>query len=200
MRVGLVGDSQGVGLRSGLDGALARRGHQLAAAAVQTGATLRVLAGKAAAMPEGLDLLVIVSGGGNDGTSVTSPARWLADVRALAAAAQGRGPRAVVWVGPMPAREGLAAAGYKLAARAGLRAALAGTGVRWLDGFPLAEGVSPRADGLHFDAAGYRTMAERLAPLLLEPPAPSTGVLALAGVSGLVGLGALAWAFTRPRR
>ena len=200
MRWGLVGDSQGVGLERPLAAVLERQGHTLASAKVQTGASLRTLAGLVAGVPRGLDLLVIVVGGGNDASASSNPARWLADVRALAEAARARAPGRLVWVGPMPARAGLAAAGYKLAARAGLRAALAGTGVRWLDGFPLAEGVSPRADGLHFDAAGYRTMAERLVSLLLEPPGPSMGVLVLAGASGLAGLAALAWAFTRSRR
>jgi lysophospholipase L1-like esterase len=206
MRVGLLGDSQGVGVERQLEVQLERQGHELAASKVQTGATLRVLAGLARELPAGLDVIVIVSGGGNDGSSVSSPARWLADVAALVTAVKARSPGAVVWAGPMPAREGVASAAYKLAARAGLPAALRGTGARWIDGFGLAEGVSPRADGLHFDGAGYRVIADRLAAALLaggasaaHQGAPSVPLMIGALAGALVGVAALAYAYTRAR-
>lgn len=200
MRWGLVGDSQGVGLERPLGAVLERQGAVLAKAAVQTGASLRVLAGLARTLPRGLDLVVIVVGGGNDASASTNPARWAADVRALATAARELEPRQLVWVGPMPARAGVTSAAYKLAARAGLAAALAGTGARWIDGFVLAEGVAPRADGVHFDAGGYRAIAERAGPAILaagSPSGPSVLAIVGAGLAGVAGVATLAYAFTR---
>lgn len=200
MRWGLVGDSQGVGLERPLAAVLERQGHTLASAKVQTGASLRTLAGLVAGVPRGLDLLVIVVGGGNDASASSNPARWLADVRALAEAARARAPGRLVWVGPMPARAGVPSAVYKLAARASMAAALAGSGVHWVDGFALAEGVTPRADGVHFDAGGYRAIAERAGPAILAAGGPSVLVVAGATLAGLAGVAVLAYVATRARR
>lgn len=199
MRIGLVGDSQGAGLKGPLEALLPAQGDTLVGAAVQVGAPLRTLARLAESLPRGLDVAVIVCGGGNDTSSLSSPERWDRDVRDLVAAVRARSPRSIVWVGPFPAREGISgeAARSKLAARAGIDTALEGLGVRRIDGFELARGLPPSSpDGLHFSAASYRAIAERLAPeLRAQPLSPFTVVLAAVG--GLAGLGALAWAFTR---
>lgn len=198
LRVGLVGDSQGAGLKGPLAIALRRRDAELVAAITQVGASLRTLSRLVEGLPEGLDLLVIVSGGGNDTTSITAPSRWTADVRAVVQAARARAPKAIVWVGPFPAREGVGvlAAEAKITAREEIGPAL--EGLRRIDGFDLARGIAPTsADGMHFSAAAWTTMAELLAPQLLAPQLLERNAwtwiaLGLGGVAA-VSVGFVAW-------
>ncbi len=195
MRVGLVGDSQGVGMKGALANALRARGDELVWSQTLTGASLRRLAELAADAPRGLDLVVIVSGGGNDDSSA---ARWPGDVRALLEQVRARAPRDLVWAGPMPARDGTEAARRKLGARAQIDAALGG--VRRIDGFELARDLAPSSpDGVHFSAAAYRTMAERLALELRPSSSPSALAVLGAAAAGLAGVAALAWAWRRGR-
>lgn len=191
MRVGLVGDSQGVGLKGALGRELQAQGAELVWSQTQTGASLRRLAELVRAAPRGLDVLVIVSGGGNDDSRAT---RWAGNVRALLEAARARGPREVVWAGPMPARDGIEAAERKLGARAQIDAQLGG--VRRIDGFELARGLAPSSpDGVHFSADAYATMGERLGRALLER-GPDFWPIAI-GAGAMVGAAALIWAWAR---
>lgn len=202
MRVGLLGDSQGVGLKGPLERALVPLGADLVVAVTQVGAPLRTLTSLADDLPRGLDLVVVVCGGGNDTSSLSSPERWREDVRGLVAAVLTRGPRRIVWVGPFPAREGVgtSAAQAKVAARGRLPDALAGLPITRIDGFELSRGVAPSpSDGLHFSSSSYATLAARLAPLLLSNSGPSVAVVVGVAAGGLALLGAFAWALTHQR-
>lgn len=202
MRYALIGDSQGVGVRAALSSALAARGDRLVWSAVETGAGLATLAQKARSLPGGAeapDVVLVVSGGGNDASATDAPERWQAAVRELVGAVRARAPQAsVVWAGPVPATEHDAAL-RKRAVYAQLPGLLAPLNVRWLDGFDLAAGLAPGRDGVHYSAEAYRTIGARLASALASARGPSVLAIVGASLAGLVLVGAGAFAFVRSR-
>lgn len=198
----LIGDSQGVGVRAALGAALTARGDRLAWTAVETGASLSALAGKARSLPTGPeapDVVLVVSGGGNDSSATDAPERWAQAVRAVVSSVRARAPRAsIVWAGPVPATEHDAAL-RKRAVYAQLPPLLASLDVRWLDGFDLAAGLAPGRDGIHYSADSYRTIASRLASALVRAGGPSVLAIVGASLAGLAFIGAGAFALARAR-
>ncbi|HET7487402.1 MAG TPA: GDSL-type esterase/lipase family protein [Acidimicrobiales bacterium] len=152
----VVGDSLTVGTEPWLDRALQVRGWDLSGVDARVGRGvdegLAVLRKEGATLP---DTVVIALGTNNPGAGASTVRNWLRSARRIA------GKRRVVWVNTCIADK----EARPLAASRRLNAALAQYadwyGVELADWctFAADRDITPRADGVHYDTAGYKIRA-----------------------------------------
>lgn len=181
--VALLGDSQAGGIKEPLGDALRALGWRPVAAAHQNGASTRALiTGPLEHALAPRPTVLVVFAGGNDLPEDGSATAW-GDLVARARAVGAR----VIWVGP-PAAVGDESLDARRLAISNAQARFFATkpDVRWISGRETAASI-PRADEVHLTGAGYRTWADRLAPMM----AGGGGSILLAiGIAGLVLWGA----------
>ena len=158
MKAAILGDSQGDGLERVLGPVLARHGYELVSGWTEAGASLAALLEHAGAIGEA-DLVLVVSGGGNDSNVEAHADDYRAKLDRVVAELRAAGARDVIWVGPMRSADPRVA-GLHDAARAiqgrGIR------GARWIDGYTLSITAQHAPDGVHFTRNGYSSLAVEL--------------------------------------
>ena len=184
VRAVLLGDSQGEGLEPLLAPVLRRHGYHLDTPAswTQSGASIAAIAAHTSSAGPA-DLVLVVSGGGND----TVGADYAGKLAAVAAQLRAGGARDVVWVGPMRSDDPRVRALHD-AARAvqgrGIR------GARWIDGYALSGWAEHGPDGTHFTPNGYRSIALELERAVWSQDQATViglvGTLAFLGACGVI--------------
>lgn len=163
MRVGIIGDSQSVGLvrLGGLRALLEQRGDTITGTMLITGMGLASMradpdwVSRARAVARGADVLIVILGGNN--AAGRARYRELLDWFFSNVV---RTKQKVLWVGPANSPR----VPYHLETRKFQRAYFASSRVKWIDAWAMTTGLP--GDGIHFNREGYTTWARRLVPEL----------------------------------